>query len=345
MDLSYAQNMEDMHLSLLFEGEAAGFYIDIGGGHPVADNVSFRASLAGWHGIVVEPQAALHRLYSAIRPRDIALDVLVGRSAGEAAFHAVDRLHGFSTMVETHAKGAAGFGVSYATNVRSVTTLAALCAQHRHERIDWLKIDVEGAEADVLAGNDWARFRPRVVLIEAIAPGSMEPSHEAWEPDLLAAGYRFAFFDGLNRWYVADEAAALASRFPPASLDWGTVRHLYGHGRAPERPDHPDHALAIALEGLDMASLPLVDHETIYGFLVKNLTVEALSGPFTDDALARFEHLWLGTEPHRFRRGSARGESLDAALRAMATSEPFFAALGRIAAAYDGGFIMENDAT
>ena len=50
---------------------------------------------------------------------------------------------------------------------------------------------------------DFKRWRPRVVLVEAIAPGSMKESWQDWEPALLAAGYSFAFFDRLNRFYVA----------------------------------------------------------------------------------------------------------------------------------------------
>ncbi len=41
MDLSYTQNMEDYHLWLAFGGKRTGSYIDIGAGHPIADNVSF----------------------------------------------------------------------------------------------------------------------------------------------------------------------------------------------------------------------------------------------------------------------------------------------------------------
>jgi hypothetical protein len=41
MELSYTQNPEDYHLSLAFAGQATGIYVDIGAGHPVADNVSF----------------------------------------------------------------------------------------------------------------------------------------------------------------------------------------------------------------------------------------------------------------------------------------------------------------
>ncbi len=342
MHLSYAQNMEDMHLDRVFAGEPKGFYIDVGGGHPVADNVSFRSYLAGWHGLVIEPQAALHSLYGPVRPRDIALDVLVGREAGQAAFHAVDKLHGFSTMVESHARGAASFGASYATETRAMTTLAALCEAYAPPVIDWLKVDVEGAEIDVLAGNDWTRFRPRVVLVEAIAPGTMEPSHEGWEPILTAAGYRMAFFDGLNRWYVADEASALAGRFPDAYLDWGSVRHLYDHGRALDNPGHPDHVLASALMGLDPASLPLVDNATIYGFLTKNITADELHGPADAATLDRFAHLWLGTEAHG-ETGLGKGcLVLEDALMGLIRTDAFRAALGRIAAAHDGGFLMEG---
>ena len=41
MQLSYAQNLEDFHLDRVFHDVAAGTYVDVGGGHPVADNVSF----------------------------------------------------------------------------------------------------------------------------------------------------------------------------------------------------------------------------------------------------------------------------------------------------------------
>lgn len=342
MELSYAQNMEDIHLSRIFAGQRGGFYIDIGGGHPVADNVSFKAYLAGWRGLVVEPQAALHRLYGAVRPRDIAVDVLVGRSEGEATFHAVDKLHGFSTMIEANARGAAGFGAAYATERRPVTTVAALCAAHAPERIDWLKIDVEGAEADVIAGHDWARFRPAIVLVEAIAPGSMEPSHEGWEPMLLAEDYTPVFFDGLNRWYLDAARAELRERIPSAYQDWGSVRHLYDLGRAGENQEHPDHALACALSGLDPASLPLVDEATIFGFLTKNLGSDDMQAEAGREQVQRFAHLWLGSEIEHYEPGAPLPGGLGEDLLALVRSDMFRAALGRIAAAHDGGFIMDE---
>jgi hypothetical protein len=168
-----------------------------------------------------------------------------------------------------------------------------------------MKIDVEGAEAQVLAGADWGRWRPRVVVLEAVAPGTMAPAWDEWEPILLGNGYRFGLFDGLNRFYVAEEEPELAARLPKEKADWGAVPHLWGAGRAPESPDHPDHALARALVDGFLARLPLLDHDQIAEFL-------AIGGGAIPDG----SHV----------RG--RGDALPTAL-------------GRIASRYDGGFPPE----
>ncbi len=257
--LSYAQNLEDVHIALAFGEQPRGFYVDVGAGHPVADNVTLCRYLAGWSGVVVEPQERLASLYAAIRPRDVALSCLVGRAAGEAAFHEVDRLHGFSTMVESHARGAEAFGAGYSSRMMRVTTLAEICARHAPGAVDLVKIDVEGAEKDVLEGADWARFRPRLLVIEAMAPGSGEPAWAEWEPALLAQGYVMALFDGLNRFYAAADDPAIAQRLAAAPVAWDSVRHMYEFGRAGSQADHPDHALARRLARGLWASLPRLD--------------------------------------------------------------------------------------
>jgi hypothetical protein len=76
-----------------------------------------------------------------------------------------------------------------------------------------MSIDVEGHERAVLAGNDWQRFRPRVLVVEAVLPYTNTPCHQRWEQLLLDAGYHFAFFDGINRYYVREEDGVLLERF------------------------------------------------------------------------------------------------------------------------------------
>jgi FkbM family methyltransferase len=143
MKLSYAQNLEDYHLDLVFADQPTGTYVDVGGGHPVADNVTFWFYLKGWRGLVVEPQQALADVYAGVRPRDRTVSCLAGRADGEAEFHVVDKLHGFSTMVREHAAGASQFGAGYTTIRKPVRTLSSLCAEAGLTGIDFLKIDVE----------------------------------------------------------------------------------------------------------------------------------------------------------------------------------------------------------
>jgi FkbM family methyltransferase len=255
--LSYAQNMEDVVLARLFEGQPSGFYIDIGGGHAVADNVTFHFYLQGWRGIVVEPQLALGPLYRRVRPRDVLVQALAGREQGTLELFEAATFHGLSTASPSHAAAAEQAGVSGRRVVKPVTTLARLCAEHAPPAIDVLKIDVEGHEAEVLAGADFGRYRPRVVLVEAIEPLSMADAADRFEPQLIAAHYRFAYFDNLNRWYVAEEEAeALLPRFPEAPPAWDSVSHLGERGPAHIDAAHPDHALASALVARLLAALP-----------------------------------------------------------------------------------------
>ncbi|HEY6024000.1 MAG TPA: FkbM family methyltransferase [Pseudolabrys sp.] len=310
MDLSYTQNLEDYHLSLAFVGQTTGTYIDVGAGHPVADNVSFWFYERGWRGIVVEPQPELAALYGRLRPRDTVVQALVGSANGESDFFVVERLHGFSTTFEQHAQKAKAFGAGYHKLRLPVVTLAALCDVHGVGEIDFLKIDVEGAEASVLAGADFKRFRPKVIVAEAVAPGSGEPAWHEWEPQLLAQGYRFALFDNLNRFYVAEEHPDIMARLPRERADWHAVRHMYEIGRAPENANHPDHALARDLARGFWAMLPWLEPALLVTLLARAQRIE--------DA------------------------SKQAALSAAVNSEAFRLALGRIACGYDGGQVVEE---
>lgn len=334
MHLSYAQNLEDYHLDLLFADVAIGTYVDVGGGHPVADNVSFHAYLRGWRGLIVEPQEDLARLYAGVRPRDHVVSCLAGRTSGQIDFHVVEGFHGLSSTVAANAERARGYGAATQIVSKSVEPLSALIDKAGLSEIHFLKIDVEGAEPDVIAGLDLKRHRPKVILVEAVNPNNLEADVSAWEPCLVAAGYTYAFFDNLNRFYVAAEAAHLACRLPSAPTPWDKVAHLWDHGRAAERTEHPDRRLAEVLVAGLFAMLPqsaAQDPELLSLLLTRGLMSLDRTKP-TPAALTAL----LGTaeQPGGPPPAIATVEDLIA-------SDEFRAALGRIACMYDGGHLME----
>lgn len=274
-----------------FGAQREGFFIDIGAGHPVYDNVAFAFYLQGWRGITVEPNPWLAQLTAAVRPHDRRIQALVGAAPGEATYYLVEDFHGLSTTVESNAQSALSeFGKRSQSMTVPVTTLATLCSEFAPGTIDFLKIDVEGAERDVLTGGDWTRFRPKVVLLEALAPVTLEPAWDAWEPLLLSQGYRFAFFDSLNRYYVAEEHAALAERLAAAPAAFPGIVPFRDFGRAADDPAHPDHALPRLLAGADMVRLPLMPPAEAARRLTAGLDAAALrreAGPAEIDAAHR----------------------------------------------------------
>ncbi len=332
--LSYAQRFEDFHLARCFEDQETGFYVDVGAGHPVYDNVSFAFYLAGWRGITVEPNPALAALGRAVRPRDHLYQGLAGAEPGEATLYLQREFHGLSTTIAEHAYAAEKeVGRSPEPVTVPVTTLAALCEQHAPTAIDFLKVDVEGAEADVLRGADFTRFRPKVIVVEAIKPFTLAPAWDEWEPQLARHGYAYAWDDELNRYYVATEASALADKLrggPKWYADGPQIGHYKG---AAVDPAHPDHRLALLLQAADLATLPLTGATVLFDMVTAG---EAdLDRPARATDVAAIATRFFGDSPAVQQIVPSAGEeTIRTAYRRIIDSDAFRASCGRIAASY-----------
>jgi FkbM family methyltransferase len=205
--ISYAQNAEDVMLWRALKGVSQGFYIDVGAFDPDDDSVTRAFYERGWRGINIEPvEDCLQRFLNA-RPEDINLRAALDRDVGERPFYVISQgdISGLSTLDPTIAADHAARGFVVAEHRVPVSTLAEVCRQHIRGEIHFLKIDVEGAEKNVLSGADFQNFRPWIVVVEATKPGTVVPAHDEWEYILVSASYRFVWFDGLNRYYVSEE--------------------------------------------------------------------------------------------------------------------------------------------
>jgi len=202
--VSYAQNFEDVMLFRALGDRPAGFWIDVGAADPDRHSVTRAFSERGWRGVNIEPTEALFARLQAARPREVNLNVALGAAAGRLTFYDCEDAT-LSTLDAAVAARNRADGRAVRERTIAVTTLAEVCRRHALEEIHFLKIDVEGAEAQVLAGADFAAFRPWIVVVEATLPMSQTDASAGWEPALLAARYRVAWFDGLNRFYLADE--------------------------------------------------------------------------------------------------------------------------------------------
>ncbi|WP_081757973.1 FkbM family methyltransferase [Roseomonas gilardii] len=202
--LSWAQNQEDVMLWRSLKHVPNGFYIDVGAAEPGHLSVTRLFYENGWNGINIEPNPQLFQELGRARARDINLMVGVADVAETKTFFRIGTT-GLSTFDAAIAQHHADAGWEVERLDIACRTLTDICEEHRPEGpIHFLKIDVEGGEGAVLAGMDLQRFRPWIILLEATRPLSQEEDY-GWEPSLLGAGYRFVWFDGLNRFYLAEE--------------------------------------------------------------------------------------------------------------------------------------------
>ncbi len=195
----YAQNREDLILASFFPDVKKGFYIDIGAFDPDTDSVTKLFYLQNWCGINVEPQPDMFARFKKLRPRDRNLNVGIAAKKGTMTLRSY-KSQGLSTFSDTIKKGYeatpdADTG-EYTEHIVAVLPLREALAPLDVPHIHFMKIDVEGLEYDVLATNDWSRYRPEVLCIEA------NHVEKDWHPLLKKEAYEPVFNDGLNEYFV-----------------------------------------------------------------------------------------------------------------------------------------------
>jgi FkbM family methyltransferase len=218
--VSHAQNFEDVMLWRCFGHLNSGFYVDIGADDPVIDSVTKSFYESGWTGINIDPTENSFTKLQVDRQRDINIQVAVAEHEGSIDFWSVPKT-GLSTAVRKFADQhkTAGFEVnSISIKTRS---LKGICEEFVKKPINFMKIDVEGFEKEVLSGADFKKFRPMVILIESTEPNSQTESHLEWENILFKNNYLYCYGDGLNRFYLSKESESLAVHFkyPPNVFD------------------------------------------------------------------------------------------------------------------------------
>jgi FkbM family methyltransferase len=203
--ISYAQNFEDVMIWRALQTVKNGFYVDVGAQDPVNDSVTLAFYERGWSGINIEASPTYADKLKSSRPHDINVQAFAADESGGAIkfFHIPGS--GLSTYDPETAQRHRMAGWTVEECSVPAVTLNDLLAAHPSKEIHFLKVDAEGAESAVLRGIDLVKYRPWILVVEATLPNSQVCSHQFWEPQVLAADYKFCYFDGLNRFYVPHE--------------------------------------------------------------------------------------------------------------------------------------------
>ncbi len=167
--LSYSQEGEDLILERFFENKKNGFYVDVGAHHPKRFSNTYNFYKNGWRGINIDAMPDSMISFNKERPRDVNLETGVSLEKSELTYYMFNEpaLNTFSKDEAKKKDGLRDFKIIAERKIQTLPLSSILKAYLPHNvQIDFLTIDVEGLDLQVLKSNDWELYRPAMVLVE-----------------------------------------------------------------------------------------------------------------------------------------------------------------------------------
>jgi len=163
---SNSQYEEEWILRDFFRDKRDGVFVDVGANHYQQNsNTYYLEKTMGWSGLAVEPLREFEAGYKANRPRTVFLPFFVSDVSNAQA--KMYLLKGKELVTSSDRDFTERFGKGAEEVTAPTITLTDLLVNQSLTHVDFVSIDVELHEPQVLAGFDIGRFRPSLVCIEA----------------------------------------------------------------------------------------------------------------------------------------------------------------------------------
>jgi FkbM family methyltransferase len=167
---SYSQEGEDLIVERLLGGKRGGIYVDVGCHHPFRFSNTYLFYSKGWNGVCIDPLPGTKRLFYKCRPRDIVIEAGVSKIAGLMKYFMFNEpaLNTFDENVANQRGELRNYKIEQVLDVATDRLDSLLKAAQINGPIDFMSIDVEGFDLQVLETNDWNIYKPKIIIVEAL---------------------------------------------------------------------------------------------------------------------------------------------------------------------------------
>lgn len=166
---TYSQEGEDLILQKVFSDKVNGFYLDVGAHHPKRFSNTYYFYKKGWKGINIEARPGSKILFDKYRPKDINIEEAISSERKKLKYFMFNdpALNSFSTDNLYKISQNNRYRLIKEIDVETVRLDEILKRfLPNNQKIDFMSVDVEGLDYDVLISNDWEMFKPNIILIE-----------------------------------------------------------------------------------------------------------------------------------------------------------------------------------
>lgn len=146
-----------------------GFFIDVGAHHPYRFSNTMYFYKRGWKGINIEPTPTVIKLFRLFRKRDITLNAGISETHQKLKFYCFNEpaLNGFSKEISEERDQSGSYKIVQTLDIETFPLSEVLDKYlPPGQKIDFLTIDVEGLDLQVLRSNNWEKYKPNFILVE-----------------------------------------------------------------------------------------------------------------------------------------------------------------------------------
>jgi FkbM family methyltransferase len=166
---SYSQEGEDLILERFLHDKPNGIFVDIGAHHPIRFSNTYKFYRKGWRGINIDAMPGSMKSFFEVRPEDINLEVAVANDETTLVYYIFNEpaLNTFSEIEAKKKDGLNNYKIIDKIELKTQrleTILDKYLPQNK--KIDFLTVDVEGLDFEVLRSNNWGKYKPGFILVE-----------------------------------------------------------------------------------------------------------------------------------------------------------------------------------
>lgn len=170
---SYSQSGEDLVMHDFYEdllrAGYKGSYVDVGCHHPFRFSNTCIFYWEGWTGLNIDPDPRAIAVFNKFRTKDINLELAVSNTSEPMVFNMFNEgaINSFDAKLSDSRIGKNRWKIIEKRTLVPRTLASILDEYWKTGRgIDFLDVDAEGFDYEVLVSNNWLKYRPKFVLVE-----------------------------------------------------------------------------------------------------------------------------------------------------------------------------------
>ena len=163
---SYSMEGEDLVILKNITNKSNNFYVDVGCYHPLHLNNTYLLYKKGWRGINIDVSKYSIDLFNYMRPDDINIEAAISSNQNYIKVYYQKKLSQLTTTKKEISQKRMQ-GHIKEKNIKAETLNSIINnSKYKNQRIDFLNIDIEGADLEALQSLDFNKYRPNIICVE-----------------------------------------------------------------------------------------------------------------------------------------------------------------------------------